>query len=171
MLSEEEIPQDGMGTMTTSEERRMTIAKEMASLQGEVDDLRKLVNTLLTIIMEEADGVQSGAAPMPPGAPRAASQCESTFDYTERSHPQQVEPDWLPTSNESLHPHPCRRQGLLPLRRLVYWHKLRFHPRPIFLQRFTVDLPRASLRDIFLPAPWQEEANASFDPEVGPANT
>ena len=49
----------------------MTIAKEMASLQGEVEDLRKLVNTLLTIIMEEADGVQSGAAPMPPGAPRA----------------------------------------------------------------------------------------------------
>ena len=71
VLSEEEIPQDGMGTMTMSEERRMTIAKEMASLQGEVDDLRKLVNTLLTIIMEEADGVQSGAAPMPPGAPRA----------------------------------------------------------------------------------------------------
>ena len=30
VLSEEEIPQDGMGTMTTSEERRMTIAKEMA---------------------------------------------------------------------------------------------------------------------------------------------
>ena len=71
MLSEEEIPQDGMGTMTMSEERRMTIAKEMASLQGEVEDLRKLVNTLLTIIMGEADGVQSGAAPMPPGAPRA----------------------------------------------------------------------------------------------------
>tara|TARA_B100000214_G_scaffold342784_1_gene290823 strand:- start:2177 stop:2494 length:318 start_codon:yes stop_codon:yes gene_type:complete len=71
VLSEEEIPQDGMGTMTMSEERRMAIAKEMASLQGEVDDLRKLVNTLLTIIMEEADGVHSGAAPMPPGAPRA----------------------------------------------------------------------------------------------------
>ena len=50
-----------MGTMSTSEERRLTIAKEMASLQGEVEDLRKLVNTLLTIIMEEADGVQSGA--------------------------------------------------------------------------------------------------------------
>ena len=71
MLSEEEIPQDGMVTMTMSEERRMTIAKEMASLQGEVDDLRKLVNTLLTIIMEEADGVHSGAAPMQAGAPRA----------------------------------------------------------------------------------------------------
>jgi len=57
--------------MTTSEERRMAIAKEMASLQGEVEDLRKLVNTLLTIIMEEADGVQSGAAPVHAGTPRA----------------------------------------------------------------------------------------------------
>ena len=60
-----------MGTMSTSEERRLTIAKEMASLQGEVEDLRKLVNTLLTIIMEEADGVQSGAAPVQARAPRA----------------------------------------------------------------------------------------------------
>ena len=57
--------------MTTSEERRMAIAKEMASLQGEVEDLRKLVNTLLTIIMEEADGVRSGAAPVHAGTPRA----------------------------------------------------------------------------------------------------
>ena len=49
----------------------MAIAKEMASLQGEVEDLRKLVNTLLTIIMEEADGVHSGAAPVHAGTPRA----------------------------------------------------------------------------------------------------
>ena len=71
VLFEEEIPHDGMGTMSNSEERRLMIAKEMASLQGEVDDLRKLVNTLLTIIMEEADGVQSGAAPVHAGTPRA----------------------------------------------------------------------------------------------------
>ena len=57
--------------MTTSEERRMAIAKEMASLQGEVEDLRKLVHSLMTIIMEEADGIQSGAAPVHAGAPRA----------------------------------------------------------------------------------------------------
>ena len=57
--------------MTTGEKRRIAIAKEMASLQGEVEDLRKLVNTLLTIIMEEADGVQSGAAPIHAGTPRA----------------------------------------------------------------------------------------------------
>ena len=47
------------------------IAQDMATLQGEVNDLRKLVNTLLTIIMEEADGVQSGAAPIHAGMPRA----------------------------------------------------------------------------------------------------
>ena len=57
--------------MTTSEERRLIIAKEMESLQGEVEDLRKLVNTLLTIIMEEAEGVHSGAAPVHAGTPRA----------------------------------------------------------------------------------------------------
>jgi len=43
---------------------------EMGRLQDEVDDLRKLVHTLLTIIMEEADGVQSGAAPTIPNQPR-----------------------------------------------------------------------------------------------------
>ena len=57
--------------MTTSEERRLIIAKEMESLQGEGEDLHKLVNTLLTIIMEEADGVHSGAAPVHAGTPRA----------------------------------------------------------------------------------------------------
>ena len=57
--------------MSASEQRKLMIAKDMASLQGEVEDLRKLVNTLLTIIMEEADGVQSGAAPVHAGAPRA----------------------------------------------------------------------------------------------------
>jgi hypothetical protein len=60
-----------MGTMSTGESRRVMITQDMATLQGEVNDLRKLVNTLLTIIMEEADGVQSGAAPIHAGAPRA----------------------------------------------------------------------------------------------------
>ena len=31
-------------------------------LRGEMEELRALVNTLLTIIMEEADGVHSGSA-------------------------------------------------------------------------------------------------------------
>jgi len=42
----------------------------MVQLQEDVEELRKLVNTLLTIIMEEADGVQSGAAPTIPNQPR-----------------------------------------------------------------------------------------------------
>ena len=59
--------------MTSSEERRLAVAKEMANLQGEVEDLRKLVNMLLTVIMEEADGIQSGAAPVHAGTPRAGT--------------------------------------------------------------------------------------------------
>jgi len=39
-------------------------------LKEEVEELRTLVNTLLTIIMEEADGVQSGAAPSIPEQPK-----------------------------------------------------------------------------------------------------
>ncbi|HJO42899.1 MAG TPA: hypothetical protein QF508_05795 [Candidatus Thalassarchaeaceae archaeon] len=39
-------------------------------LKGEVEDLRTLVHTLLTIIMEEADGVQSGASPQIPNQPK-----------------------------------------------------------------------------------------------------
>tara|TARA_B100000945_G_C20216352_1_gene518490 strand:+ start:522 stop:782 length:261 start_codon:yes stop_codon:yes gene_type:complete len=31
-------------------------------LRGEMEELRALVNTLLTVIMEEADGVHSGSA-------------------------------------------------------------------------------------------------------------
>tara|TARA_B100000029_G_scaffold369529_1_gene363377 strand:+ start:724 stop:921 length:198 start_codon:yes stop_codon:yes gene_type:complete len=58
------------GTMNAREDRKVAITREMEALQGEVEDLRKLVNTLLTIIMEEADGVQSGAAPVHAGTPR-----------------------------------------------------------------------------------------------------
>lgn len=39
-------------------------------LKGEVEDLRSLVHTLLTIIMEEADGVQSGTTPQIPNQPK-----------------------------------------------------------------------------------------------------
>ena len=39
-------------------------------LREEVEELRALVNTLLTIIMEEADGVQTGAAPAIPDQPK-----------------------------------------------------------------------------------------------------
>ena len=40
----------------------MTEIARMDELKQELEELRALVNTLLTIIMEEADGVQSGSA-------------------------------------------------------------------------------------------------------------
>ena len=43
---------------------------DVEELRTELEELRVLVNTLLTIIMEEADGVQSGAAPTVPGHPK-----------------------------------------------------------------------------------------------------
>ena len=55
---------DGIGMNTDSE------AITVEELKHEVDDLKVLVNTLLTVIMEEADGVQSGAAPTIPNQPR-----------------------------------------------------------------------------------------------------
>lgn len=51
-------------------QRRNQLNGEMEQLQDDVEELRKLVNTLLTIIMEEADGVQSGAAPTIPNQPK-----------------------------------------------------------------------------------------------------
>ena len=44
--------------------------KNVDDLRSELEDLKSLVNTLLTIIMEEADGVQSGAAPVLSEQPR-----------------------------------------------------------------------------------------------------
>ena len=46
-------------------------AVTVEQLKDEVEDLRTLVHTLLTIIMEEADGVQSGASPQIPEQPRS----------------------------------------------------------------------------------------------------
>ena len=42
----------------------------LEELREEVDDLRQLVKTLLTIIMEEADRVQTGSAPSIPDQPK-----------------------------------------------------------------------------------------------------
>ena len=62
---------DGMRmTEETGEKRREELNGEMVQLQDDVEELRNLVNTLLTIIMEEADGVQSGAAPTIPNQPK-----------------------------------------------------------------------------------------------------
>lgn len=51
------------------DKRRKDVDMKVADLQSQVDDLTKLVHTLLTVICEEADGVQSGAAPTIPGQP------------------------------------------------------------------------------------------------------
>ncbi|MDG1556837.1 MAG: hypothetical protein P8Q98_03455 [Candidatus Poseidoniaceae archaeon] len=37
--------------------------ERVKELQSQVDDLKELVNTLLSVIVEEPDGVHSGAAP------------------------------------------------------------------------------------------------------------
>ena len=50
-------------------------AVSVEELKNEVEDLKVLVNTLLTVIMEEADGVQSGAAPTIPNQPRRGYSC------------------------------------------------------------------------------------------------
>ena len=57
-------------TNTGNVERKEKIATEVERLQTDVEELRQLVTTLLTIIMEEADGIQSGAAPQIPNQPR-----------------------------------------------------------------------------------------------------
>ncbi|MAB35891.1 MAG: hypothetical protein CL975_01015 [Euryarchaeota archaeon] len=55
------IPQMGCDMM------EVTTLDEM---KQEMEELRALVNTLLTIIMEEADGVQSGSAQPQTNLPR-----------------------------------------------------------------------------------------------------
>ncbi len=52
---------DGIGMNKTSESR--TTEARVRELQTQVDDLKELVNTLLSVICEEPDGVSSGAAP------------------------------------------------------------------------------------------------------------
>ncbi len=58
-----EFPQ--MGCVVTMDD-----SLSLEELREEVDDLRQLVKTLLTIIMEEADGVQTGSAPSIPDQPK-----------------------------------------------------------------------------------------------------
>ena len=64
-------------TQTSLTQQRTKLTGEMVLLQEHVEKLRvdleeqrKLVATLLTIIMEESDGVQSGAAPTIPNQPK-----------------------------------------------------------------------------------------------------
>ena len=48
----------------------MTEIPKLDDMKHELEELRALVNTLLTIIMEEADGVQSGSAQQHTDLPR-----------------------------------------------------------------------------------------------------
>ena len=48
--------------MSTRSESTDTDAR-VRELQSQVEDLKELVNTLLSVICEEPDGVSSGAAP------------------------------------------------------------------------------------------------------------
>ena len=48
----------------------MTEVTKLEEMKNELEELRALVNTLLTIIMEEADGVQSGSAQPQTNLPR-----------------------------------------------------------------------------------------------------
>ena len=58
----DEIPGVPQSTHFVGWDANMTEIARMDELKQELEELRALVNTLLTIIMEEADGVQSGSA-------------------------------------------------------------------------------------------------------------
>ena len=53
--------------MGISLENKVDIKSRMKELQSQVDELKELVNTLLSVICEEPDGVHTGAAPTIPG--------------------------------------------------------------------------------------------------------
>ena len=61
MVNREKLSLDGIG-MTTKGASKNT-EDRVRELQTQVDDLKELVNTLLSVICEEPDGVASGAAP------------------------------------------------------------------------------------------------------------
>ncbi len=59
-------PSDGM-RVNTNESNHKNMQKKVRELQTQVDELKDLVNTLLSVIVDEPDGIHSGAAPMPEG--------------------------------------------------------------------------------------------------------
>ena len=52
--------------MGISLENKVDMKSRMKELQSQVDELKELVNTLLSVICEEPDGVHTGAAPTIP---------------------------------------------------------------------------------------------------------
>ena len=61
MINREQPSLDGIG-MNHKSVSKDTEAR-VRELQTQVEDLKELVNTLLSVICEEPDGVSSGAAP------------------------------------------------------------------------------------------------------------
>ncbi len=57
-----ETSSDGKYMSTATDKKNDTKAR-IKELQIQVDDLKELVNTLLSVIVEEPDGVHSGSAP------------------------------------------------------------------------------------------------------------
>ena len=57
----------GWDMMGSTLESKADMKRRMKELQSQVDELKDLVNTLLSVICEEPDGVHSGSAP---GAPQ-----------------------------------------------------------------------------------------------------
>ena len=55
--------------MEREQENKVEMRQRVRELQSQVDELKDLVNTLLSVICEEPDGVHSGAAPTIPGQP------------------------------------------------------------------------------------------------------
>ena len=53
--------------MKNKEDKSIIAMAKVKELEDELQQLKSLVNTLLTVITEEADGVQSGSAPTIPG--------------------------------------------------------------------------------------------------------
>ena len=49
--------------MRTATEKKNDTKARIKELQSQVDDLKELVNTLLSVIVEEPDGVHTGSAP------------------------------------------------------------------------------------------------------------
>lgn len=53
--------------MKNNDDKSIIAIAKVKELEDELQQLKSLVNTLLTVITEEADGVQSGSAPTIPG--------------------------------------------------------------------------------------------------------
>ena len=53
--------------MERKQEHDGDMQRRVKELQHQVDELKELVNTLLSVIVEEPDGVHTGAAPTIPG--------------------------------------------------------------------------------------------------------